>query len=83
MENSTKIILGVLAIGVIAYVAFVFDGPYSDKADDFATCVGMGNPVMESYPRQCRDADGNLYVEDITVPGTNASDSVRLNEDNL
>jgi len=24
------------------------------KVDNFKECVGAGNPVMESYPRQCR-----------------------------
>ncbi|HEY0908154.1 MAG TPA: Gmad2 immunoglobulin-like domain-containing protein [Candidatus Paceibacterota bacterium] len=67
-SNSNKIILAVLALGVVAYIAFVFDGPYSDAADSFETCVGMGYPVMESYPRQCRDDEGNLFVEDVTVP---------------
>ena len=31
---------------------------------DFASCLSYGNPVMESYPRQCRDGNGTLYVED-------------------
>ena len=32
----------------------------------FEECVAAGNAVMESYPRQCRDADGMLFVEDIS-----------------
>lgn len=32
--------------------------------DSFADCVAVGNPVMESYPRQCRD-DGVTYTESI------------------
>ncbi|MCF7835878.1 MAG: Gmad2 immunoglobulin-like domain-containing protein [Candidatus Marinimicrobia bacterium] len=31
---------------------------------NFADCVNAGNPVMESYPRQCRNGE-TLYVEDI------------------
>ena len=31
----------------------------------FEECVAAGNPVMESYPRQCRTEDGNLFVEEI------------------
>lgn len=30
----------------------------------FETCVAAGNPVMESYPRQCR-AGGTTYVENV------------------
>ena len=32
--------------------------------DSFDDCVNAGNPVMESYPRQCR-ANGQLFVEEI------------------
>lgn len=32
---------------------------------DFDTCEAAGNPVMESYPRQCRTPEGRLYTEDI------------------
>lgn len=35
---------------------------------DFESCVAAGNAVMESYPRQCRDAEGELYVEQIDNP---------------
>ena len=40
-----------------------------DKIDSFETCAAAGNPIMESYPRQCR-ADGITYVEDISVKCT-------------
>ena len=33
----------------------------------FEECVQAGYAVMESYPRQCRDADGVLYVEQVEV----------------
>ncbi len=32
----------------------------------FEECVAAGNPVMESFPRQCRASDGKLYREDIS-----------------
>ena len=32
---------------------------------NFEECVAAGNPVMESYPRQCSDGE-NTYVEDIS-----------------
>lgn len=31
----------------------------------FEGCVSAGNPIMESYPRQCRHTDGKLYIETI------------------
>ena len=33
--------------------------------DSFEDCVAAGNPVMESYPRQCRTSDGKHFVEEI------------------
>lgn len=35
------------------------------KVYDFDSCVSSGNAVIESYPRQCKDASGNLYTENI------------------
>src|SRR3989339_201427 len=29
---------------------------------NFEECKNAGYPVMESYPEQCRDAEGNLFV---------------------
>lgn len=30
--------------------------------NNFEECAAAGNPVMESYPEQCRTADGRLFV---------------------
>lgn len=35
------------------------------QVTSFEECVVQGNPVMESYPRQCRTYDGKLFVEEI------------------
>jgi hypothetical protein len=32
--------------------------------DSFEDCVAAGNPVMESYPRQCMTKDGVSYTEE-------------------
>lgn len=40
----------------------------SGTVDSFEACVAAGNPVMESYPRQCRTPDGQLFVEPVTQP---------------
>lgn len=31
----------------------------------FEDCVAQGNPVMESYPPQCRTKEGQVFVQDI------------------
>ncbi|OGY59317.1 MAG: hypothetical protein A3F24_00190 [Candidatus Colwellbacteria bacterium RIFCSPHIGHO2_12_FULL_44_17] len=40
----------------------------SVEIQNFNQCAAAGNQVMESYPRQCRSADGRLFVEEITPP---------------
>ena len=37
------------------------------KITSFEECVAAGNPIMESYPRQCR-ANGQLFVEELDEP---------------
>jgi hypothetical protein len=39
------------------------------KITTFEECVAAGNPVMESYPRQCR-AEGKTFVEVIAPAST-------------
>lgn len=39
------------------------------KVTSFDECVAAGNPIMESYPRQCR-AGKDLFVEKIALPGS-------------
>lgn len=39
----------------------------SQGVDSFEACVRAGYPVMESYPRQCRTADGQLFVEEVVA----------------
>ena len=34
----------------------------------FDECAASGNPVMESYPRQCRTPDGQVFVEEVPPP---------------
>jgi NADH:ubiquinone oxidoreductase subunit 6 (subunit J) len=37
---------------------------------DFADCVRVGYPVMESYPRSCQTPDGRIFREQIESPET-------------
>jgi len=39
--------------------------PPISSIDSFEECVAAGNPVMESYPRQCRTSVGKHFVESI------------------
>ncbi|HUW22128.1 MAG TPA: hypothetical protein VMW41_05705 [Candidatus Bathyarchaeia archaeon] len=37
------------------------------KIKNFEECVKAGNPVLESYPRQCRMPDGSTITEGVSV----------------
>jgi hypothetical protein len=53
-----KYILALLLISAIAIVG-CSEKPEINSYED---CVAAGNPIMESYPPQCR-ADGKLFVQ--------------------
>src|SRR3990170_608283 len=62
--------MGVFAAIVIAGFVFLFSLLQKETSlptgtvETFEECAAAGNPVMESYPRQCR-ADGQTFVEHI------------------
>lgn len=39
--------------------------PIESLIENFEDCVAAGNPIMESYPRQCNTSDGQHFVEEI------------------
>ncbi|MEN9621874.1 MAG: hypothetical protein RLZZ67_308 [Candidatus Parcubacteria bacterium] len=79
MFSKIKLIGTCVLIALCIYLFFVFDVPYRDAADSFTTCVGMGNPVMESYPRQCRDKNGTLFIEEVVRTSSTATSSTSTN----
>lgn len=36
-----------------------------EQISSFEECIAAGNPVMESYPEQCRTQDGRFFVRNI------------------
>lgn len=52
---------------VVVIIAVILVGWFwsrENNVKNFAECVAAGNPVMESYPRQCR-VNGETFKEDI------------------
>ena len=39
----------------------------------FEECAAAGNPVMESYPRQCKSKDGRVFIEIIADQATSSA----------
>ena len=56
-----KIFLIVVILLIFSIIIFELN---HNKIDSFEECAKAGNPVMESYPRQCI-ANGNTFVEEI------------------
>lgn len=60
-----KKILVLVSIIIIAGAFVVFRGDNEEVLiTTFEECVSAGNPVMESYPRQCRSG-GQAFIENI------------------
>ncbi len=63
MNKISKIILFVI---IIIILIFLVSYSASQEITNFEECVSAGNPIMESYPRQCRDASNDrTFVEEI------------------
>jgi hypothetical protein len=60
--------LALIAAAVVLMGAGCISMPPSssevDSITDFDSCAAAGNPIMESYPRQCA-AGGKTYVEQL------------------
>ena len=62
------IIVVVLAV-ITAGFWFIYGGEKTKAPTiitNFTECVEAGNPIMESYPRQCRTEDGRTFTESIS-----------------
>ena len=61
--------IGLISIGAAIGAVLLFANPFTrPPITDFESCAAQ-HPVMESYPRMCRDsATGVLYVEEVDQP---------------
>ena len=59
-QKRVKLIIFIILLILGILLAIVIS---NEKVDNFKECVKAGNPVMESYPRQCVD-NGNTFVEE-------------------
>ncbi|MBI4120757.1 MAG: hypothetical protein HY457_00675 [Parcubacteria group bacterium] len=59
------LIVGAWSIKVLGEILNVSgNAPHGVAIANFEDCVAAGNPIAESYPRQCR-ANGKMFVENI------------------
>jgi hypothetical protein len=61
---STRTYLTLLFVALAFFLYFKYGNPFeTTKVTSFVACVEEGNPVMESYPRQCISKAGDHFVE--------------------
>ena len=69
MKHQKNILILIFVLLMAAVVFYIPSLNQSDmKINSFEECAEAGFPIMESYPRQCRDAEGNHFVEHINTP---------------
>ncbi|MEX0917317.1 MAG: Gmad2 immunoglobulin-like domain-containing protein [Candidatus Paceibacterota bacterium] len=68
-KKPILVIIFALLLGLGVFVYFYNQEESADsipqKITNFDECVEAGNPIMESYPEQCRTEDGEHFVRDI------------------
>ena len=81
--KSLKMMLSIVFVIVLSVAAAMLHAAFTNghtsfqaNVTDFDSCVAAGNAVMESYPAQCRSADGRFFVEQVTqqIPPTQQGD---------
>jgi len=68
MKISQKEIIGIGVVVISLILLFVLPEKAASPSQEpttFEECAAQGNPIMESYPRQCRTEDGKTFVENI------------------
>jgi len=78
-----KIVVGIIVILliIVAGVFFWQNQPKNEVViNSFEECVAAGNPVMESYPEQCRTEDGKLFVRELPNDNVNVEIPVSVVE---
>lgn len=60
-------ILVVIAAAVVYLVPRKANSPSrpGPEVTDFESCVNAGNPILETYPAQCRTPDGRTFTEEV------------------
>jgi len=60
----------------------IWEEPCPGMVTNFEECAALGYPVMESYPRQCRTPEGDMFVEEVEglIPGPEAEETLSPDE---
>jgi hypothetical protein len=67
MKKTLLIIILILSVSAIIIIWQVNQAKAPELVTSFEECVALGNPVMESYPRQCRWQE-QIFTEKLEYP---------------
>jgi eight-cysteine-cluster-containing protein len=63
---SVAVLFSLLFVILVFFVVNYYQQEtYEQEVSTFQECEEAGYPIMESYPRQCRVSNGELFVEEI------------------
>lgn len=65
MNKILLLIILILVLALAAVLILFFERGTTPTVSNFEKCVAMGYPILESYPRQCKIPDGQIFTEDI------------------
>lgn len=79
MNRLTFFAVALLLLGVGCIFASPAPKPPNVlTVSNFVECAAAGNPIMESYPRQCRTPDGRTFVEVIAAEPVRCTQEAKL-----
>ena len=59
---------------ILVLLSFTFINKQQETTSSFQECFEKGYLVAESYPRECRTPEGNLFIEDVESTAINYVD---------
>ena len=65
VKTTTLILIALVLVAIAAgllYLSSLGQHYRAAAITNFDECAAAGNPIMESYPEQCRTADGRTFV---------------------
>ncbi len=65
MKPKISAVIGLAVILLCIAFYFIYQSSKQANITSFDECVKDGNPVLESYPAQCKTKDGKHFTQDI------------------
>lgn len=65
-EKAIIILGAFLLVALLVGGIIVFSIPTTPKITNFDQCVAAGNPILESYPEQCKTKSGQSFTKQIS-----------------